>query len=62
MLFRPPYALPWDDLDAQGCAEDGTPDWDTMIVVGPVKRRDANGQTTLEWTVKVQCRPTVGGR
>jgi hypothetical protein len=62
MLFRPPYALPWDDLDAQSCAEDGMPDWDTLIVVGPVKRRDPHGQTTLEWTVKVQCRPTSGGR
>lgn len=57
MLFRPAYALPWDDLDVQGCAEDGMPDWTTLIVVGPVKRRGPRGQTTLEWTVKVQCRP-----
>jgi hypothetical protein len=57
MQFRPPYALPWDDLDVQGCAEDGMPDWDTLVVVGPTKRRDPRGRTTLEWTVTVQCRP-----
>ena len=57
MLFRPTYALPWDDLDAQACGEDGAPDWSTMIVVGPTKKRNSQGQTTVEWTVKVQCRP-----
>ena len=56
MQFRPPYALPWDDLDAQGCAEDGAPDWDSLVVVGPMKKRDAQGHTTLEWRVTVQCR------
>ncbi len=57
MLFRPTFSLPWDDLDSQGCAEDGTPEWNTLIVVGPMKRRDGHGNTTLEWTVTVQCRP-----
>jgi hypothetical protein len=33
------------------------PDWDTLVVVWPMKRRDFHGLTTLEWTVKVQCRP-----
>ena len=56
MLFRPPFALPWDDLDSQGCAEDRTPDWNTLVVVGPLKRRDKHGLVTLEWTVTVQCR------
>ena len=57
MIFSRTMTVPWDDLDAQGCADDGTPDWDSLIVVGPLKRRDARGQTTLEWTVTVQCRP-----
>ena len=57
MQLRPTFALPWDDLDAEGCAEDGAPDWNTLVVVGPVKRRDQHGHVTLEWTAKVQCRP-----
>ena len=58
MLFRPPFALPWDDLDSQSCGEAGTtPDWNTLVVVGPMKRRDDQGHTQLEWTVTVQCRP-----
>ncbi len=57
MQFRPTLALPWDDLDDQGCADDGAPDWHTLIIVGPLKRRDGHGHTTLEWTVTVQCRP-----
>lgn len=57
MLFRPAFTLPWDDLDSQSCAEDRTPDWKTLIVVGPQKRRDGRGNTTLEWTVSVQRRP-----
>ena len=58
MQPRPTLALPWDDLDAQGCAEDGAPAWNTLIVVGPTKRRDSQGHvTTLEWTVTVQCQP-----
>ncbi len=56
MIFGRTVHLSWDDLDAQGCGEDGAPDWDTLIVVGPTKRRDARGNTTLEWTVTVQCR------
>jgi hypothetical protein len=57
MIFSRTMTVPWDDLDAQGCGEDGTPDWDSLIVVGPMKRRDARGHTSLEWTVTVQCRP-----
>ena len=57
MIFSRTMTVPWDDLDAQGCGEDGTPDWDSMIVVGPMKRRDARGHVSLEWTVTVQCRP-----
>jgi hypothetical protein len=49
--------LRWDDLDAQACAEDGVPDWNSMIVVGPTKIRDARGNVTLQWTVTVQCTP-----
>jgi hypothetical protein len=57
MIFSRTITVPWDDLDAQACGEDGAPDWDSLIVVGPMKRRDARGHTTLEWTVTVQCRP-----
>jgi hypothetical protein len=57
MIFSRTMTVPWDDLDAQGCADDGAPDWDSLIVVGPMKRRDARGHTSLEWTVTVQCRP-----
>jgi hypothetical protein len=49
--------LRWDSLDAQRCAEDGAPDWNTMIVVGPTKVRDGRGNVSLQWTVTVQCRP-----
>lgn len=51
--------LRWDDLDAQRCAEDGAPDWTSMIVVGPTRVRDAHGNVSLQWTVTVQCRPTA---
>jgi hypothetical protein len=47
--------LSWDDLDEQGCAEHGSPDWNTMTVVGPTKIRDARGNVTLQWTVTVHC-------
>jgi hypothetical protein len=57
MIFSRTMTVPWDDLDSQGCADDGMPDWDSMIVVGPMKRRDSRGHTSLEWTVTVQCRP-----
>lgn len=57
MITRPTVRLSWDDLDTAGCAEHGTPDWDTLIAVGPIKRRDARGRTTLQWTVTVQCAP-----
>jgi hypothetical protein len=52
--------LRWDSLDAQSCAEDGVPDWNSMIVVGPTKIRDARGHVTLQWTVTVQCAPPAG--
>lgn len=48
--------LSWDDLDTQGCGEDGTPDWSSMVVVGPNKHRDSRGRVTLQWSVTVQCR------
>jgi hypothetical protein len=51
--------LRWDDLDAQRCADDGVPDWTSMIVVGPTKVRDGHGNVSLQWTVTVQCRPTA---
>jgi hypothetical protein len=49
--------LSWDDLDAQGCGEDGSPDWSSLIVVGPNKTRDSRGNVTLQWTVTVHCVP-----
>jgi hypothetical protein len=54
-MAKPTVRISWDDLDAAGCAEDGTPDWSSMIVVGPTKRRGPRGQVSLEWTVTVQC-------
>jgi hypothetical protein len=47
--------LSWDELDELGCAEHGSPDWDTMTVVGPTKVRDARGNVTLQWSVTVHC-------
>jgi hypothetical protein len=57
MPLRPTLRLPWDDLDAEGCAEHGAPDWNTLIVVGPARRRDQRGHVPLEWTATVQCQP-----
>jgi hypothetical protein len=57
MLSRPTVHLSWDDLDAQGCGDDGAPEWSTMVVVGPTKRRDSRGRVTLQWSVTVQCEP-----
>jgi hypothetical protein len=57
VITRPTIKLSWDDLDAQGCADHGAPDWDTMITVGPNKTRDARGNVTLQWTVTVHCEP-----
>jgi hypothetical protein len=60
MLSRPTVHLSWDDLDAQGCGEDGAPDWSSLVVVGPTKRRDSRGRVTLVWSVTVQCQePSV---
>lgn len=57
VIARPTLQLRWDDLDAQRCAEDGAPDWNSLIVVGPTKVRDGHGNVSLQWTVTVQCRP-----
>lgn len=59
MISRPTVHLSWDGVDAQGCAEDGTPDWSSMVVVGPTKSRDSRGRVTLQWSVSVQCRPAT---
>jgi hypothetical protein len=59
VIARPTLQLRWDDIDAQRCADDGAPDWNSMIVVGPTKVRDAHGNVSLQWTVTVQCRPTA---
>jgi hypothetical protein len=55
VIAGPMMRLRWDDLDAQGCADDGAPDWNSTIVVGPTKVRDARGNVSLQWTVTVQC-------
>ena len=55
VINRPTLRLRWDDLDAQACAGHGSPDWDSMIVVGPTKVRDGRGNVSLQWTVTVQC-------
>jgi hypothetical protein len=62
VLYRVTARLPWDDLDAQACAEDGMPDWNSLIVVGPIRRRGEHGQVTLEWKVTVYCPPAVTPR
>ena len=56
--MRPTMRLSWDDLDEQGCAEHGAPDWNTMTIVGPTKIRDARGHVTLQWSVTVHCEPS----
>ena len=57
MIFRPTMRLPWDALDEQGCIDHGAPDWNSMVIVGPTKIRDARGNVTLQWTVTVHCEP-----
>jgi hypothetical protein len=57
MIFRPTMRLSWDDLDQQGSADHGIPDWNSMVVVGPNKIRDGRGNVTLQWTVTVHCEP-----
>ncbi|SDY97948.1 hypothetical protein SAMN05661080_05188 [Modestobacter sp. DSM 44400] len=57
VMFRATAPLPWDELHVQACGEDGTPDWGSMVVTGPVRVRDARGRTTLQWSVSVQCQP-----
>ncbi len=59
MIFKRTVAVPWDDLDQSACAEDGAPDWSTLIVTGPTRRRDGRGNVSLEWTVTAQCRPVA---
>jgi len=59
VIFKRTVSLPWDDLDDQGCAESGAPDWTTLIITGPTRRRDARGHVSLEWTVTAQCRPVT---
>jgi hypothetical protein len=59
VIFKRTVSVPWDDLDEGACAEDGAPDWTTMIVTGPTRRRDARGHVSLEWTVTVQCLPAT---
>jgi hypothetical protein len=61
VIFTRTVRVPWDDLDEQSCGDDGAPDWTTLIVTGPTRRRDAHGNVSLEWTVTAQCRP-VGAR
>jgi hypothetical protein len=56
VIFKRTVSVPWDDLDEQGCADDGRPDWATLIITGPTRRRDAHGHVSLEWTVTAQCR------
>lgn len=58
-IFRRTVAIPWDDLDVEACAENGQPEWSTLTVTGPTRRRGAGGQSSLEWSVTVQCRPTA---
>ena len=57
VIFTRTVRVPWDDLDEQGCGDDGAPDWTTLIVTGPTRRRDAYGNVSLVWTVTAQCRP-----
>jgi hypothetical protein len=59
VIFKRTVSAPWDDLDEQGYAEDGAPDWTTLVVTGPTRRRGARGHVSLEWTATAQSRPAV---
>jgi hypothetical protein len=59
VIFRRTVNVPWDDLDVQACGHDGQPDWSTLVVTGPTRRRGPYGQSSLEWTVSVQCQPSA---
>lgn len=54
-MHRRTASLPWDDLDAGTCGPDGTPDWHSMTVAGPVRRTDRQGRVSLQWVVTVDC-------
>ena len=55
VILRPTMRLSCDDLDEQGCADHGAPEWNSMTVVGPTKIRDARGQVSLHGSVTVHC-------
>jgi hypothetical protein len=37
--------------------EVGTPDWTTMVLVGPVPLRERDGQPWFDYVLSVACRP-----
>jgi hypothetical protein len=37
----------------------GRPDWDTMVLVGPVPLPDSGGRRWFDYVLSVACRPAV---
>jgi hypothetical protein len=59
VIFTRTIAVPWDDIDVGGCADNEAPNWATLIIAGPTKRRDSRGNASLEWTVTAHCKPAL---
>ncbi len=45
------------DLATRGGTE--RPDWDTLVLTGPVTTRGGSGRTWFEYTLAVACRPAA---
>jgi hypothetical protein len=39
------------------CSGGGTPDWDTLVLVGPVPVREGEGRYWFDYVLSVACRP-----
>jgi hypothetical protein len=39
------------------CSGGGTPDWDTLVLVGPVPLREGEGRYWFDYVLSVACRP-----
>ncbi|MFW3172306.1 hypothetical protein [Geodermatophilus sp. CPCC 206100] len=42
-----------------GRAGAGTPDWDTMVLVGPVPLPESGGRRWFDYILSVACRPAA---
>lgn len=72
--FTATAALPYDNLERATAglrgrlrlmitdySTDADPDPDTLTISGPVKTKDARGNTWFQWTAVVQARSTHSG-